>query len=162
VSSEESEGITMNERSIQLVLKLATVGIIAAALSQSTIAQDASQANRDATQSRSSAVRILQPRAGQALADSYVTIRFELVRPNPAGGDNNFVIRLDGLEPVKTSDAEYTFTGMRSGQHIITVTEVDANGTPLPDARAEVQFSVKPPEGSAPSTPGKGKAAPGK
>jgi hypothetical protein len=152
----------MKKRSIQLVLTLATVGIIAAALSQSTIAQDASQANRDSTQFRNSAVRILHPRAGQALANSYVTIRFELVRPNPAGGDNNFVIQLDGREPVKTSQGEYTFTGMRPGQHIITVIEVDANGTPLPDSRAEVQFSIKPTEGSVPSTQGDSKATPGK
>jgi predicted phage tail protein len=78
-------------------------------------------------------------------------VRFELVRPNPAGGGNNFVIQLDGNAPVNTSEPEYTFTGMRSGQHILTVREVDANGTPMPDAGAEVQFSVKPPEGTVPS-----------
>jgi len=152
----------MKRRSIQLVLTLATMGIFAAALSQSTIAQDASQANRGSTQFRNSAVRILHPRTGQALANSYVTIHFELVRPNPAGGDNNFVIQLDGRDPVKTSETECTFTGVRPGQHVITVIEVDANGIPLQNARAEVGFSVKPPAGSVPLTQGDGKAAPGK
>ena len=45
-------------------------------------------------------------------------IRFELVRPNPAGGDNNFVIQLDSRDPVNTSENEYTFTGMLPGQHL--------------------------------------------
>ncbi|MGA3128037.1 MAG: hypothetical protein ABSD13_15130 [Candidatus Korobacteraceae bacterium] len=96
-------------------------------------------------------MHILQPRAGQALANTFVTIRFELVRPNPAGGDNNFVVQLDSRDPVNTSETEYTFTGMRPGQHIIAVTEVDANGTPMQGARTEVQFSVKAPVGAAPS-----------
>jgi hypothetical protein len=60
------------------------------------------------------------------------------------------VIQLDAHEPVTTSDNEYIFTGMRPGQHVITVAEVDANGTPLPDAKAEVQFTVKSPESTAP------------
>jgi hypothetical protein len=60
------------------------------------------------------------------------------------------VIQLDALEPVKTSENEYTFTGVLPGRHVISVTEVDANGTPLPDARTEVQFTVKSPESTAP------------
>jgi hypothetical protein len=51
---------------------------------------------------------------------------------------------------------------MRPGQHTISVTEVDANGTPLPDARAEVQFTVKSPEGALPPVQRGGKLAPGK
>jgi hypothetical protein len=137
---------------IQLLLVVATVGAtIALSQNQSFSAQNASsQGSRNATQFQSSAVRILRPRSGQSLANNFVTIRFELVRPNPAGGEDNFVIQLDANEPVTTSDNEYTFTGMRPGQHVITVAEVDANGTPLPDSRAEVQFSVALPESTAP------------
>jgi len=139
---------------VQLLLVLATVGAAAMAhgQNQSSIAQDASgQGSKNATQSPSSAVRILRPSPGQTLANNFVTLHFELVRPNPAGSDHNFVIQLDGLDPVNTSETEYTFTVIRSGKHTVAVMEVDANGTPLPDARAEVQFTVKPPEGSAPS-----------
>jgi hypothetical protein len=137
---------------IQLLLAVATVGAaMALSQNQSSSAQNASsQGSRNAPQFQSSAVRILRPRSGQALANNFVTIRFELVRPNPAGGDNSFVIQLDSRDPVNTSEAEYTFTGMRPGQHIISVSEVDANGTPLPDGRTEVQFTVKLPESTAP------------
>jgi predicted phage tail protein len=119
-----------------LLLALATLGVAATLPGQSTI--------------QTSAVRILRPSAGQALTNSFVTLRFELVRPNPAGGDNNFVIQLDALEPVNTSENEYTFTGVLPGRHVISVKEVDANGTPLPDASTEVQFTVKSPESTAP------------
>jgi hypothetical protein len=98
-----------------------------------------------------SALHILMPRSGQVLSNTFVTVRFELVRPNPGGGNNNFVIQLDAHDPVNTSETEYTYAGMDSGQHVLTVTEVDANGSPLPDARAEIQFSVKPADGTAPS-----------
>lgn len=144
----------MTRKMIQLLLVLATVGGAAMALSQSgsSSAQNTSgQGSGNATSLRSAAVHILQPSAGQVLANNFVTVRFELLRPNPAGGDNNFVIQLDSRDPVHTSEPEYTFTGMNPGQHIIAVTEVDANGTPMQDARAEVQFSVKPPAGTAPS-----------
>jgi hypothetical protein len=126
----------MKRMSILLLLALATMGVAATPASQST--------------GQTSAVRIVRPRAGQALTNSFVTLRFELARPNPAGGENNFVIQLDAHEPVTTSDNEYTFTGMRPGQHVITVAEVDANGTPLPDSRAEVQFTVAAPGNTAP------------
>ena len=147
---------------IQLLLILATVGIAARAHSQdqSSGTQDASgQGGRNAAQFQTSAVRILRPSSGQALANNFVMIRFELVRPNPAGGDNNFVIQLDSRDPVNTSENEYTFTGMRPGQHTISIIEVDANGTPLPDARAEVHFTVKSPEGALPPVQSGGKVA---
>jgi len=121
-----------------LLFALAAMGVAA---SQSTI--------------QTSAVRIVRPRAGQALTNSFVTLHFELVRPNPAGGENNFVIQLDARDPVNTSEIEYTFTGVRPGQHVISVTEVDANGTPLPDARTEVQFTVSAPGDTAASAPAK-------
>ena len=129
----------MKKKSVLLLLvllALATIGVAAILPSQSA--------------GQTSAVRIVRPRAAQALTNSFVNLRFELARPNPAGGENNFVIQLDAHEPVTTSDNEYTFSGMRPGQHVISVTEVDANGTPLPDSRAEVRFTVTSPEGTAP------------
>ena len=119
-----------------VLLALATIGVAATLPSQST--------------GQTSAVRIVRPRTAQALTNSFVNLRFELARPNPAGSENNFVIQLDAHEPVTTTESEYTFSGMRPGQHVISVTEVDANGTPLPDSRAEVHFTVASPEGTAP------------
>ncbi len=143
----------MSQKTFRLLLMLATVGASAGALAQnqnSTQPDTSGQDHGVAIQLRSSALRIVEPRSRQTLSHNFVVVRFELVRPNPAGGDNNFVIQLDGNAPVNTSEPEYTFTGMRSGQHILTVREVDANGTPMPDTGAEVEFSVKPPEGTAP------------
>ena len=107
-------------------------------------------------------MRILRPSPGQTLANNFVTIRFELVRPNSAGSDHNFVIQLDGNDPVNTSETEYTFPIIRPGKHTIAVAEVDANGTPLPDARTEVQFTVKLPEGSVASAENESNVTPGK
>jgi hypothetical protein len=155
----------MKDKRIRFLFLLVTVGIAAVALSQNQgfIPQSAPDpGSRDPNQFRSSAVRILLPRSGQALTNSFVTIRFELVRPNPAGGENNFVIQLDAREPINISGNEYTFTGMRPGPHTISISEVDANGTPLPDARSEVQFTVQPPEGTAAPAKSNGKAGPGK
>lgn len=98
-----------------VLFALAAMGVVA---SQST--------------TQTSAVRIVRPRGGQALTNSFVTLRFELARPNPAGGENNFVIQLDAREPINTSENEYAFTGMRPGRHEISVTEVDANGHRCP------------------------------
>lgn len=128
-------------KSILLLLALATIGFAATAQGQSA--------------GQTSAVRIVSPRAAQTLTNSFVRLRFELERPNPAGGENNFVLRLDAHEPVTTTENEYTFTGMRPGAHVITVAEVDANGTPLQDSRAEVHFTVASPESAAPPVPSK-------
>jgi hypothetical protein len=126
----------MKKTIVLFLFALAAMGVAATASGEST--------------NQTSAVHIVRPSAGQILTNNFVVLRFELVRPNPAGGGNNFVIRLDAREPVTTSDNEYTFTGIRPGKHVITVAEVDANGTPLPDSRAEVQFTVAAPESAAP------------
>jgi len=148
-SSEKQRRIVMKQKILQRYLILLTVGVCAVAMAQNQtpIQQNTSSQGYDnAVQSRRSALNILTPRPGQAVSDNFVTMRFELVRPNPGGSDQNFVVRLDGRDPVNTSETAFTFTEIRSGQHVLSVTEVDANGTPLPDARAEVQFSVKTPE----------------
>jgi hypothetical protein len=151
----------MKQKIFQITIMLAAVGISALALvqNQNPAQQDTSRGNA-APMSRS-ALRILTPSSGQVLSDTFVTVHFELVQPNPGGGDDNFLIQLDAHDPVKTTEPEYTFTGMNPGQHVLTVTEVDANGSPMPDARAEIQFSVNPAEGPAPAQSG-GKSVPAK
>lgn len=108
----------MKRRIMQVLLVLATMGAAAMAhgQNQSSIAQAASgQGSTNAARFSSSAVRILRPSPGQTLANNFVTIRFELVRPNSAGSDHNFVIQLDGNDPVNTSETEYTFPIIRPG-----------------------------------------------
>ncbi len=155
----------MKQRTFQHLLMLLTVGVCAVALAQNQtpIQQDASSPGHENTvQSSTSAIRILTPRPGQALSNNFVTVRFELVRPDPGGSDHNFVVRLDGRDPINTSETAFTFTEIRLGQHVLTVTEVDANTTPLPDARAEVKFSVKTPENTAQPAKSGGQALPTK
>jgi hypothetical protein len=149
----------MKQPTLALFLILATVPVsaIAQAPPQNSAPQDpATQAAQNAPQFQSASLRILHPRPGQALKNTFVNLRFELMQPNPGGGDNNFVVQLDALEPVNTSDTTYTFSGLRPGQHIIMVSEVDANGTPLPGRIAEVHFSVEPPDSPATPAPGGG------
>jgi hypothetical protein len=156
------EGIVMKQQTLVLLFVLATVPVATVALlpKQNSTPQDAAaQGNGNAVQSQSSALRILGPRPGQALKNDFVIVRFELMQPNPAGGDNNFVVQLDALDSVHTSDTQYTFTGLRPGQHVLTVTEVDANRNPLPGRIAVVQFSVDPPDGAVPPAQSGGKSA---
>jgi len=140
-AAQRDESDVMKRTWFLLLLALATMSVAATPEGQPAV--------------QASAVRIVRPRAGQALTNSFVTLRFELARPNPAGGENNFVIQLDARDPVKTSENEYAFTVMHPGPHVISVTEVDANGTPLPDARTEVQLTANAPEDTAASAPGK-------
>jgi hypothetical protein len=153
----------MKQKTFQRLLMLLSVGVCAVALAQNQtpIQQDASSPGHENTvQSPTSALRILTPRPRQALPDNFVTVRFELVRPSPGGSDHNFVVRLDGLDPINTSETTYTFAEIHSGQHVLTVTEVDANGNPLPDASAEVKFSVKTPENTPQPAQRGGQAVP--
>jgi hypothetical protein len=153
----------MNQKTSQRSLMLLLVGVAAVALAQNRtpIQQETSSPGREhAVQSGTSALRILTPRSGQALSNTFVTVRFELERPSPGGSDHNFLVRLDGRDPIKTSEDAFTFTGMRPGQHVLIVTEVDANGNPLPDARAEVDFTVKTAENTTQPAKSGGKAIP--
>jgi hypothetical protein len=61
--------------------------------------------------------------------------------------ENNLVIQFDAREPVNTSDNEYTLTGMRPGQHVITIAEVDASGrghviSAVQGGRSQASFPV--------------------
>ena len=146
--------MVMKFKWIEFLIVLAMVGAAMAAKAPSTIAatiEAPGQTGSAASQPSSSAVRILQPRADQVVTHNFVNLKFELVRPNPAGGNSNFILRLDARDPVNTSSTEYTFTEVRDGAHVITVIEVDANGTPLPDAATEVHFTVKATTGSSDS-----------
>jgi hypothetical protein len=71
-----------------------------------------------------------------------VNVRFEVVNPAATAGSPNFLVQMDGTDPIRTSDTEYTFTGLAPGLHTVTVTIVDANGTPVPGSRASAEFTV--------------------
>ncbi len=113
--------------------------------------------NTGATGGAQSALRILSPTAGQLLPQDFVTVKYELDNAGMAGASPNYRIRLDGRDSVITTFSEYTFTGVTPGQHTVTVELVDANNTPIANARAEVRFNTAQPT-SAPATPPPGGA----
>lgn len=88
-------------------------------------------------------VRIVAPRPGEKVSSNFITVRFELL--NPAANANyspNYQVRLDGRDPVRTTDLEFTFSGLTAGQHTVIVEIVDANGTPIAGTRTQVRFTV--------------------
>lgn len=89
-------------------------------------------------------IRILTPVASQTLANNAINVRFELTTPAAYAGTPNYLVQLDGSDPVRTSTTAQTFTGLAAGAHSVTVTLVDANDTPVPGGRASVQFVVAP------------------
>jgi hypothetical protein len=92
-------------------------------------------------------VRIVAPRQGEKLSANFVTVRFELLDPAAtANSSPNFQVRLDGRDPVRTTDVEFTFSGLTAGTHTILVELVDANGTPINGTRTQVRFHVAPPQ----------------
>jgi len=91
-------------------------------------------------------LRVISPKAGEKLSANFVTVRWELLNPSAAAaGTPNFVLRLDAQDPVRTSDTEFTFSGLSTGRHVLTLQLVDANGTPIGGAHAEVSFIVNNP-----------------
>jgi hypothetical protein len=110
--------------------------------------QGAGQAGNPAAQGN--VLRIISPRSGERLRQSFVNIQFELTNDGAsASGTPNFQLRLDDRDPVTTTSTTQTFTGLTPGAHTVTVQLVDANGTPIAGARSEVQFVVLQPAPAA-------------
>ena len=95
---------------------------------------------------QSALIRILTPLASQKLTNNFTTVGFELTSPTAYPGAPNFVIQMDGNDPVRTSQTQQNFTGLTPGAHTVTVELVDANGAPIAGGRATVQFFVAPPQ----------------
>ncbi len=89
-----------------------------------------------------SALRIVYPQANQKIAQTSIVVRYEQVRPASASGTPIYELRLDNRDPVRTSDASYTFSGLTPGAHDLVVRVVDANGTPISGTRNEIKFEM--------------------
>lgn len=123
-----------------VLLVLVAVAALLAAQTSNPAAPTSNSAVNAIPQSMS--VRILTPVADQNLTATFVDVRFEVLNPAADAGSPNFLIQLDGRDPVRTTGTQYTFTGLTPGTHTITVTLVDANDTPVLGGRAAVQFAV--------------------
>jgi hypothetical protein len=90
---------------------------------------------------QSAAIRILTPVAGQTLDQDYAEVHYELVRP-ALSDEPEFLVQLDGADPINTSETAYTFSDLQPGVHTVRVTLVDANNLPIQGGAATVQFKV--------------------
>ena len=88
------------------------------------------------------ALYIVSPQDGQKVDTSFVRVQFGLSPGISANGIPAFKVQLDKGNPVLTSDTEYIFNSVAPGWHNVTVSLVDANGTDIFGARAQVQFYV--------------------
>jgi hypothetical protein len=104
---------------------------------------------------QSESIRILTPVAGQTLPSNFVNLHFELVRP-ALSGEPNYLIQLDGADPINTTTTDYTFSGLQPGIHSVRVTLVDANNSPVQGGAATVQFKVQAPRQPAHSDGSRG------
>src|SRR5438270_12642775 len=92
-----------------------------------------------------SPIKILAPKPGQKLTQSFVQVRFELTRSATAAGSPTFQVQLDDRDPTRSTDTQQTFTGLAPGNHTASVEVVDANNTPVPRSRTAIDFIVLPP-----------------
>lgn len=98
------------------------------------------------------AVRILTPTAGQNMTDTFVEVRYELIRP-ALSGSPNFLVQLDATDPVQTTETIETFSDLQPGTHTVRVTLVDANNSPVQGGSASVQFKITAPAAPARDDP---------
>ena len=121
----------MKVRTLVVIVALGTVALFAIAQSTTPAAPT---------------LHLVSPKAGEKISANFVTVRWELLnRAASADASPNYEIRLDGQDPVCTSDTEFTFSGLAAGRHTLILQLVDANGTPINGARAEASFTVMNP-----------------
>ena len=86
------------------------------------------------------AIRIISPKNGEKLQQSFVTVQYAPLQPASASSSATFELRLDAQDPVHTSDTSYTFSGLTPGLHDLFIQIVDANNTPVVGTRSQVRF----------------------
>jgi hypothetical protein len=93
--------------------------------------------------SQAGALRVNSPKANETISQNFVHVTYQLVnRGADAATSPNFSVQLDGNDPVTTTAADYTFTGLTPGAHTVTVTLVDANGLPIGNSAVATKFTV--------------------
>jgi hypothetical protein len=88
------------------------------------------------------ALHVTSPVNGRRLDGRMVTIQFEISPGISANGIPAFRVQLDQQSPVLISHTEYDLHWLSPGWHTVTVSLVDANGTPIFGAQTQVQFEV--------------------
>lgn len=88
-------------------------------------------------------LRVNSPKANEQLSQTFVHVTYQLTNAGVAAAPSpNFRVQLDGNDPVTTTENDYTFTGLAPGIHTVTVTLVDANGSPIANSSVSTKFTV--------------------
>jgi len=99
------------------------------------------------------AVQIVAPKPGAKLTTNFVQVQYDIANASSASGSPTFRLRLDARDPVDTTDTSYTFTGLTPGAHSVSITVVDANGTPVTGTQNEIRFTILPTAAAPSSAP---------
>jgi len=126
-----------------------TLALIALGFALGTSAANAQVTSPGVT----SPIKILAPKPGQKLTQSFVQVRFELTRNATASGSPTFQVQLDDRDPTRSTDNQQTFTGLAPGSHTVSIELIDANNTPVPGTRTEINFIVLPAPAPRTATP---------
>jgi hypothetical protein len=103
------------------------------------------QSGQGAAAPEPSVLRIVAPQPNEKLAQTFVSVQYQQDSPVAGSSTPTYELRLDGRDPVHTTDSNYTFDGLTPGVHDLLVQIVDANNTPVRGARSEVKFVVVAP-----------------
>jgi hypothetical protein len=98
-------------------------------------------ADAEAASAAANPVHIISPVAGEELGRAYAVVQYRLAATK-AVSSPTYELRMDGRDPIQTTETNYTFNGLKPGSHNVVVQVVDANGAPVSGTRSEVHFSV--------------------
>lgn len=92
---------------------------------------------------------VTSPEEGAELAGPNVVVRFAVtgaeLTSRRSGAGAHILLRLDDHPPVKSVTAEFTFQGVRPGNHALQAELRHADGSAYsPPIRARVRFTVRP------------------
>ncbi|HEX6467134.1 MAG TPA: hypothetical protein VFZ99_07510 [Terriglobales bacterium] len=102
-------------------------------------------------------LRIVSPKDGARLQQNFVAVQYVQLQPAAGSSIPTFELRLDGQDPIHTTDTTYNLTGLTTGPHDLMVQVVDANNVPVAGTQTEVRFTILPPpaqNGSSGQQPG--------
>ena len=88
------------------------------------------------------ALHVSSPANGTRVDGRMVIVQFDLAPGISANGIPTFRVQLDRQSPTLTTDTECILYWISPGWHTVTISLVDANGTPIFGAQNQVQFEV--------------------
>ncbi len=101
------------------------------------------------------ALRILGPESGSTVNGTSVTVRYRKVGGWTAGDGKHVHLSLDGGDTKMDFDADgdqsWTFVGVPSGQHTVTVVVADGSHVEIPGSGGSVSFSSTAPDTAPPT-----------